>query len=232
MYLCGTMNPPQASASRPSMIASISARSLSSRVISSSCDVPRNAMRARVDVLVHRRARRAGRAPCPVRWRRRSRRSSPPWCRRGGRRRRGPASAPPPSAPPTPPAPTPSASIWSDCSRTVRSRLSLLAKSKKFHSLMRPPLGRVRSGGSLGSAEIGVDRRARDGRPRRQGGDRHRVVERHRRGNGPPAGRPRCQRRRQLSVVSRGGRGGGRVAADRVACTCRRTSATRRRARR
>ena len=32
-----------------------------------------------------------------------------------------------------------SASIWSDCSRTVRSRLSLLAKSLNSHSLMRPP---------------------------------------------------------------------------------------------
>ena len=44
-----------------------------------------------------------------------------------------------PSVPPTPSGADASASIWSDCSRTVRSRLSLLAKSLNSHSLMRPP---------------------------------------------------------------------------------------------
>src|SRR5688572_29887252 len=46
-----------------------------------------------------------------------------------------------------------SASIWSDCSRTVRSRFSLLAKSLNSHSLMGPPLQRARCGGYASSDE-------------------------------------------------------------------------------
>ena len=67
MYLCGTMKLLHASASRPSMSVSISARSFSSRVSNSSCDVPRNAIAPRVDVLVHARTPSGIGAVPPVR---------------------------------------------------------------------------------------------------------------------------------------------------------------------
>ena len=60
-----------------------------------------------------------------------------------------------------------SASIWSACSRTVRSKLSLLAKSMKSHSLIFTPH----------SVPLVVAYALVEGRVRRAGGDREPVLE-------------------------------------------------------